>query len=598
MINIQLNTGTPEQKVYQEGMIEDVLKRTAADEDERKAIDTAFNGDGTSKPTFMDKLSATNQYGIQKAKDTADAIDQHILKKARVDNASIVARARNSILQFPCYIAQSCPVTPAQTVAKLFERVYTTLVQTVLSQNQVLDEDEANSLVFLKQFHTNLKESTERFLAQYESLINPYYQPIDELDRMMCESIYCEHKINDEVTVEFRVVPTTHPDLIAECARLCNEPLTGFTYLSEGRTEKNTETTTKYTNLDDDALTTAATERIRDRCRKEAEDALEDEKPGEEEFAKCVNDDEKQQLIDDWQAKVDSEFERLLADATTNDKIKEEVRAIKDDIRAGKVLYTRFDGINFKKTDTTRKDVIRRANADRAVDAPVILKEADIKKMNAMLPYTIEATFRLRTRNGIDRDIKYIIGIKTVMHLIRTQDLADDLRDLVTGRIKSLQKVRYKTGEISFKDYLFNTKQLKADAAKSINYNKRWVNTLKRLADYNDQYGSLLNGPTKAITGGSVPIPNGTLVLTQPDITMLTNQTGIDLSQVSNAKRLAKSLFLIAICIIDSSAGTMRVLFPDSDTDWDVQSLAAIDAEVAKTDNSPLMRELNHIVNR
>ena len=218
--------------------------------------------------------------------------------------------------------------------------------------------------------------------------------------------------------------------------------------------------------------------------------------------------------------------------------------------------------------------------------------------MNAMLPYTIEATFRLRTKSGIDRDIKYIIGIKTVMHLIRTQDLADDLRELVTGRIKSLQKVRYKTGEISFKDYLFNTKQLKADAAKNINYNKRWINTLKRLSDYDQHYGSFLKGPVQGLAKGDVPVPNGTLILTQPDVTTLTNQTGIDLSQVSNAKRLAKNLFLIAVCIVDSSAGTMRVLFTDSDNDWDVQSLASIDAEVSKTDNSQLMRELNHIVNR
>ena len=34
------------------------------------------------------------------------------------------------------------------------------------------------------------------------------------------------------------------------------------------------------------------------------------------------------------------------------------------------------------------------------------------------------------------------------------------------------------------------------------------------------------------------------------------------------------------------------------DDDWDVQSIASIDAEVTKTDNSKLMNELNRLVNR
>ena len=107
-----------------------------------------------------------------------------------------------------------------------------------------------------------------------------------------------------------------------------------------------------------------------------------------------------------------------------------------------------------------------------------------------------------------------------------------------------------------------------------------------------------MRGPVSGLNKGDIPIPNGTLILTQPDVTSLTNETGIDLSVVGNAVRLAKSLFLIAVVIVDSSAGTMRYIFPDNMTDWDVQSLSAIDAEVAKTDNSQLMRELNRLVNK
>ena len=40
---------------------------------------------------------------------------------------SIIARARNSVLQFPIYITKGVRVTEAQIIAKLFERVYTSL---------------------------------------------------------------------------------------------------------------------------------------------------------------------------------------------------------------------------------------------------------------------------------------------------------------------------------------------------------------------------------------------------------------------------------------------------------------------------------------
>jgi hypothetical protein len=101
------------------------------------------------------------------------------------------------------------------------------------------------------------------------------------------------------------------------------------------------------------------------------------------------------------------------------------------------------------------------------------------------------------------------------------------------------------------------------------------------------------------ITNGGVrPIPNGTLVLSNIDVVALKSSTGIDLNSVSAVKSLARNLFLIAVCIVDESAGTLKVLFPDADNEWDTQSLSSIDAELSKTDNSALMKELNKAVNR
>lgn len=577
MINLNLDTGIPdvEQQPYQEGMIGDVLKNVADIDTEK------IKNDWDHSTSLYSKAKSLEDNGLAKGREVTD-LASDIGKRFQVDNRSIVARARNSVIQFPIYVVQTLRVNEAQIISKLFERVYCTFVQTVLSQNQILSEEEANELVFLKKYHTNLKEAAD-------VLVNKYYEPIDNLDEMMCESIFYRQRLNDNCVVEFSVVPTTDQLLIQENARLMNEPLAGFSYLKEaidGNLDVTREVTTQpdIRTLTDDDFRNMAINKL----DLNQEDIRLLNTPSDEIKNKARKIDKRE-----LQTSVDSMIEEIKR------QIKDpEIKKRHPELRQYVYTNGRYIRTDYKDIEKVTTRPLGASPVDRAVDSPTMLKDSDIKKINGMLPYTIEATFRIRTKNGIDRDIRYIVGIKSVLHLIRTQDLAEDLRELVTGNIRSLQNVRYKTGEISFKDYFFHVKDIKADAAKNINYNKKWLNTLKRLAEYDKVKGSLFKHPSQALTGGSVPIPNGTLVLTQPDVTTLANQTGIDLSIVSNAKRLAKSLFLIAVVIVDSSSGSMRVLFPDMDTDWDVQSLASIDAEVSKTDNSQLMKEIQRVINR
>jgi len=584
-------------EVFSEGMVGDVLK--SASNVDVDAIKDVWND---ADKGIYDKAKAVQDHGVDKVANRISDLDQS-MNKHRIDNKSIIARSRNSVLQFPIYVTQTLRVNEAQIIAGLFERVYTTLVQTVLSQNPILDEDEANNLVFLKKFHTNLKESADFVL------MNEFYQPIDEIDSIMKEAAFYSEQISPICNVEFRRVPTTDKNLIMENARLMNEPLTGFRYLKEAdnvdtTTDRSKKVTVKGVIVSEKELEEMARERAGftdrewktiDMSARDIKSEVEASMPGDKDDAV-------------HQRKVREAIERRLRQKhDAEEKLKRELDKLKADIKDGKIKNYDVDPAGrirrLEKSEdvtTSTKEFIKKApDVIKAVDAPKMLRDGDIKKINNMLPYTIEATFRIKSNNGgLERDVRFIIGIKSVMHLIRTQDLAEDLRELVTGNIKSLQKVRYKTGEIDFMDYMFNIKGLKADAAKHINYNKRWINTLKRLGEYDKTHGSLLKKPTQLLTDGHVPIPNGTLVLAQTDVTTLTNQTGIDLSVVSNAKKLAKTLFLIGIVIVDGSAGSMRILFPDSDNDWDVQSLAAIDAELAKTDNSQIMKELNKMVNR
>lgn len=556
MINLYDDEG-----FFQEGIINDSF---AAAKAQMKNLKDAKGVERVKK--VNSGINKTNEYLSGKERQ---------LSNNMIDNRSIIARARNSILQFPMYIVQSIRTSEAQIIAKMFERVYASLVQTVLSQNQILDEKEANDLVFLKKFHVNLQESAI-------NIINEYYEAIDDIDQIMQESIFHREQISDNLFVEFRVVPTTEDLLIKENSRLLNEPLQGFIYLKEANDKNDNDETVE---------TRTRTQETVDRT-----------------------DDE---IITD-EMMVDIAKSRKLFHKDGPNKGEPDIEAVKKEIRSfqginldGKRIKVRrisskggyeyyIPGSSGKtiSTEVNSRKMPKQSQYTPGVDAPRFLRDTDIKKMNDMLPYSMEATFRLKSDGKIVGDVKYIIGIKTVMHLIAVKDLAEDLREIITGNVKTLQKVRYKTGEIGFMDRYFNIKGIKADAAKNINRSKRWLNTLKRLGEYNRLHGSLFKKGLSAFTNGNIPVPNGTLILTKSDVISLTDETGIDLSIVDNAKRLGKALFLMAFVVVDSTAGKMNVLFIDGANSWDVQSLSSIDAELAKTDNSQLMKELNRMVNR
>ena len=533
-------------KIPEEKGIKDLFV-TPADVQAGQAIrDTIKHGpirDVDDQPTKLDKsLDHIN-------KRTGD-----LLRGNQMNTASIISRAKNSILQFPVYMTASIGFSTAQVISRSFERVYATLVQTVLAQNPEINEDEVNNMRFLRHFHSNIKEPSSAsigdrikrsFREAHEELYNKFYDPIDGWDQLMQESIFYSTQINDDIFVEFKVIPCTDKNLILESQRLSNEPLSGLSYLKENE-EKSS---------------------LKDRLAE-------------------LNQKGKAQRRSNY---TNDSWKRLQTYLYNSDAILRGKKAATDeDIK----IY--INGLNAMIS----KDA-KIGDQGQNVSVPRLIKDSDVKKLNQMHPYTIEATFNVRGTHGYFRQVSFIIGIKAVMHIISPTDLSGELRDLIMGKEKSLQKVRYKTGEINTAEYLFNKQQLKRDAAKDIDRDKRWINTLKRLSDLSDAnlHGSLWKRVVGNMTG-STPIPNGTMVLTQTDVTAITNKSGIDLSQVNNAITLAKSLFLIGICIVDETEETIKILFPDSDTTWDVQSLGALGAEVSKIDNNALMNELNRKINR
>lgn len=504
--------------------------------------------------------------GARTIKDAETKLNtDHVL-----DRRSIIARASNSVMQFPIYITQSNRIAEAHTIGKAFERVYASFVQNVIAQNPVVtDISKVNGLRFLKDYHTNIKESSELTIEEFRSIFNEYCEPIDQFDEIMTEAVINELTLPGG-TVTFMVAkPSAMINLESE--RLSHEPLDGFRYLTEvsvpqavsKQKQVVTETQGKEIELTSEVLMNGLTEHLTNLGLK---------------------------------AKAESEGWDVARKA-------EEIRNLiqsKGALRTSSGKTYRYDNGKYMYAIPS----VKSTSADgKAVDPPMMLRDTDVKKLNSMQPFQFIVKFRINPVYSKDNEIQagtnyeqsYILGVKTVLHIIKVKDLSDDLKDIITGDRKGLQKVRYKTGEISWlKDYLLNLPGLKADAAKGLD-DRRWLSTLKRLGEYEHLHGTAFKKPLSGIYDEGIPIPNATLVVTRGDVERMKDETGINIETISTARTLAKRLFLIAVVIVDQTAGSYKVFFPDMDNDWDVQSLGSLDAEIARIDNSPLMNEINRI---
>ena len=497
-------------------------------------------------------------------------------KKHKVDTSSIIARAKNSVLQFPVYVPRtSTRLHTMHIISKMLEKVYATFVQSVMSQQPIISEKEANNLLFLKDYHSNIQESVEIYM-------NEYYEPIDDFDKMMGESVFNSFKINDNIYVEFKAIPTTNKYLIAESTRLSNEPLKGFSYLIEAEEKKDiTKVNKKVTRERNEP----------DRIIKDSEliDLATDKAKENKSYAKEVQNDDGEIDINKVKKGIQS------GDIFKIDGVQIEYNSNKEKfIIVGKPGGTTETQITTKTTP----DKPEPPEHDRGVDAPKILKDSEINKINGMAPYSIEVAFHVKNEDKSSRIIRFVLGVKTILHRINPKDLAEDLREIISGDINALQNVRYKTGEITFWDKWFNISSIKSSVAKGIDNNKRWISNLRRLAQYKKTHGTLAASLIKSLNKGNLPIPNATLILTHVNVLDIHNSTGIDLNIISNVRKLANSLYLMAFIIVDDNEGTMKIFFPDSDSNWDIQSMASVEAELNKTDRSPLKNELNRLVNK
>jgi hypothetical protein len=222
----------------------------------------------------------------------------------------------------------------------------------------------------------------------------------------------------------------------------------------------------------------------------------------------------------------------------------------------------------------------------RKTVAPQFIDENKIKKMNTLKPLMMTVTMNIMADDGhISHPMEYIVGVKTHCRIIKSSTLPEVVQYPIKEMNQVTRKTKWRAGELRlFHDILFHIKEKKQTAIDSRDPNRKWYRRLYELAHMKGD-----GNVSKAIAGGGSTdglIPNATIMISKSDADHIEEVTKIDVMKASNAKKLCEELFLISFVIIDIDNESIRILCPDINNEFEVQSLAAVNKQIAELDTA------------
>ena len=255
--------------------------------------------------------------------------------------------------------------------------------------------------------------------------------------------------------------------------------------------------------------------------------------------------------------------------------------------------------MNYQKTKNdytrTRIDSLNQAE----MQAPVMLRDQDVTKINTMKPLLMNAQMGYVERNqsgeaiGIQK-MNYVVGVKTFVRLIDPK-LMPEVVKFPDKNNMLLKRAKYRAGELKYwKDFKFDIKG-KKQAAYDIGMTpeKKWYHRLYQMAHLRDDAlapmvaaGGLKGLGKKWNTARTGMIPNCSIVITQEDVNYIKSETGKDLMKPGTAASLCKEMFLISFVVIDIDQEAVKILIPDMHKDFEVQSLDAINKQLSVLNTS------------
>ena len=218
-----------------------------------------------------------------------------------------------------------------------------------------------------------------------------------------------------------------------------------------------------------------------------------------------------------------------------------------------------------------------------------MLTANDVKKANELVPTLLHTKLRL-VNNGENIGLTdFIIGIKAMMHPIKSEEFVTNIVEACKNNDKVFNFIRWTTGEIGFfKDFLFGISSVKADAARKSAGSSSWWLSLKRrkaLSNINN-----INSYAK-----NRILPNSTLVISIEEANYIKDQYGFDLFKPIFVDKIMSELFLLGFVIVDDATQIVHFFF-DGQKHYQAVTFSALETE--NSNDARKFKEMLKTINR
>lgn len=451
-------------------------------------------------------------------------------------NRSIVQNAKRNIFEFPVFVASSVPLTYATATATLLEQMYASFVQMTLSQTPVVDA---------KDIARGEKSGSDPFRYLRSADINDFLESYElEFQKDSVHNIIINEQVGN--TYEFELV--SYNDNTAEA-------------ILEAVEHMNVDPYAHFFQEADDPDAEAKKKEAIAKAKAAAKEKRE-EIEHEEDRERAAN-EEQRKKNQDRRGRYKAVYDRQ---KSLDDHLKFQMDM-------SKTLYG---------------------------TPPKMLREGEINKLNTMKPLMMEAHFGAYTRNdkgqiGSIEQTSMIIGVRSYCRLVNSEELPE-MAKYSDSKNVLMRHAKYRAGEMKYwSDFRFDIKGKKNDVYENIaSPEKKWYKRLYQLAHMRDDAiaplvakGGAMHAINRISKASNGMIPNCSLVISQADvdyikaITSQDGRTGINLLNPSTAKKLCSDMFLICLVVIDPDRESVKMFIPDLNSDWEVQSIDAINRQIS-----------------
>lgn len=497
--------------------------------------------------------------------------------------SSIARASRDLVMSFPTICSDVISYQTAAMINKAVERKNVSMVQMVAAANHLQGFSGKD---VIDQLHTNMgvtynvDDYVDAVLAlgdtfgesSVRTINGELYSAIAEdcrvsflasMNRRYPVSNFSENSIND---FKIKDAYTTNPVIVNE-AHGKNAKIDTNKYADKFRDNKN-QSDYNWNKLNWDKQKTAL-----DYEYKQDRDKVADKKYGQDYGYRKAR-DKKNDAKD--REKFEYEKER---DSVRDAKDREKFEYEKERDLARDARDAQFDAnakIDSKHALLTRQ-----------------LLDSDVKKINELVPSLIVLRYQIADPNkdasGVNTFIQdeFVAGVKSRLICVPSQEILDRVIYMGKSGVDMKSIIKATTGETSFsKDFLAGIQQAKIDAKKDSKLSK--TNPIWRSLQARSNR-SKLNRLTRSSNGAAAIT---TLVITNEEVNLAADESGVDLSNPVIAAKFMESYNLMALVIVDEQNEFAKFIY-DGDVYFEDIAFSSLER-----DNDRSYKQMINLINQ